>query len=188
MATTTPRTYGQGQYKRRKRIGRFRSNSELKTSQQLNDYGAKWKYEVLKFVYYTPSKNTVVCENCGPVKALIERYYLHDFFLSNGVILEVKGRLVAADRAKMQAMKKYHPDLDLRMVFDYDRKYNSKGDRYSDWAEKAGIPWCIKTIPEEWLLHSDQAFPRKWKAMLFPGSKEVPVPKKKKLSRGKKDE
>lgn len=181
----TSKTFNQGAYKKYKRTGRFRSGSELRVSKFLNDKGAKWKYEVLKYKYYTASKRQVICENCGPVKAVIEKTYLPDFFLSNGVVLEVKGRLTSADRTKMVAVKKQHPDLDVRLVFDYDRKYNAAGDKYSDWAEKAGIPWCIKTIPDEWLLHSDQAFPRKWRALLFPNSLEAKPPTVRKKRKSK---
>lgn len=170
-------------HKKYKRQGRFRSNFELKLSQQLTDYGAKWKYELTRYIYYVPTTTPVVCPNCGPTKALAKHEYLPDFFLSNGVVLEGKGRLTAPDRRKLEAVRKYHPSLDLRIIFYYDRKYKANGERYSDWADKAGIPWAVGKIPEEWLLHSDQAFPKNWKTLY--GDKDyVPVPK---IKRKKKE-
>lgn len=164
-----------GSKKTFKRKGRFRSNFELNLSKQLIAAGANWKYELTKYIYYTPTTTPVVCQTCGPIKALARHEYLPDFFLSNGVVLEGKGRLDAADRRKLEAVRKYHPSLDLRIVFFYDRKYRANGDKYSDWAERAGIPWAVGRIPEEWLIHSDQAFPRNWKSLY--GDKDyVPVP------------
>ena len=162
--------------RRYKRTGRFRSNFELLISKQLNDYGAKWKYELVKYPYYSPSRNTIVCENCGPCNGLLLRHYLPDFFLSNGVVIEGKGRLVASDRAKLEAIRRYHPDLDLRILFQYDRKYNARGDRYTDWANKANIPSAVGTIPVDWLQHSDQEFPRTWRRTLFPPPSELAFP------------
>ena len=45
----------------------------------------------------------------------------------------------------MAAVKKQHPDLDIRMVFYSRSKTNIR------WAEKYGFPYAIGKIPEEWL-------------------------------------
>jgi len=158
------------------RTGRFRSRFELNISRQIVDAGAKWKYELFIFPYYSITRYKMLCENCGPVKGLLRREYLPDFFLSNGVVIEAKGRFTSADRNKLRAIVKQHPKLDLRIVFQYDAKLSKTSNtRYSEWAEKEGIPWAVKKIPEEWFLHSDQAFPankKRWRA-LFPANPEI---------------
>lgn len=166
------------QYRKFKRKGRFRSNFELKVSKQIIEAGAQWKYEWKKFVYYQVQRNIVICENCGPVKALVRREYLPDFFLSNGVVIEAKGRFTSEDRAKLIAVKKYHPDLDLRVFFQYNGKLRKTSeDRYMDWANKNGFPAAVGVIPKEWFLHADQKWPRNWQAK-YGGLGEVLPPKK----------
>jgi hypothetical protein len=165
--------------KKFKRQGRFRSNFELLISKQLIEAGAQWKYEITKYDYFLPINGEVICETCGRTRAITRKRYLPDFFLSNGVVIEGKGRLTVPDRKKLEAVRKYNPKLDLRILFYYNRKLNAKGERYSDWAEKHGIPWAVTTIPEEWLLHSDQPFPRKWDSC-FGGRDVVVAPKRRK--------
>jgi hypothetical protein len=53
------------------------------------------------------------------------RSYTPDFILPNGIIIESKGRFVAADR-------------------------NSK-TTYGDWCDKHGFLYADKLIPEEWI-------------------------------------
>ena len=50
------------------------------------------------------------------------RKYTPDFVLSNGIIVETKGRFVSADRRKHQEIKKQFPDLDIRFVFSSSRQ------------------------------------------------------------------
>ena len=42
---------------------------------------------------------------------LAYRTYTPDFVLNNGIIIETKGRFMAADRRKHIAIKKQHPKL-----------------------------------------------------------------------------
>ena len=86
---------------------------------------------------------------------LLERKkYLPDFKV-NGFILECKGRLTAADRKKMVAVKSQHPDKDIRLLFQFDNKLNPRSKtRYSMWAEKNGFKWALKEVPEAWLLET----------------------------------
>lgn len=80
------------------------------------------------------------------------RVYLPDFRLPNGIIVECKGRLTAADRKKLKLVKEQHPDKDIRLVFMYDNKLNPKSKtRYSAWAEKLGFPWALKAVPVQWI-------------------------------------
>ena len=143
------------------RTGRFRSKFELSIARKFNDKGIRWKYELYKYAYYVKSRNPIFCPNCGEVGGLIRREYLPDFFLSNGVVIEAKGRLTSTDRTKLSAVRKYHPELDLRILFMSNRILSkARGTRYVDWAESEGIPWAVADVPEEWLLHADQTWPR----------------------------
>lgn len=64
----------------------------------------------------------------------------------NGVIyIEAKGYLRPEHRRKLVAVKKQHPEKDLRIVF------YSKNKKYIKWAEKNGIRYAISDIPKEWL-------------------------------------
>ena len=94
-----------------------------------------------------------MCATCGLVKAHLVRKYTVDFELPNEVFLETKGRFVAKDRSKMLAVKKQHPNLDVRMVFMRDNVIAEGKAKlnYSEWCNKNGIPYCIKDIPDSWL-------------------------------------
>jgi hypothetical protein len=72
----------------------YRSGLEVKVSEQLTKAGVKFEYEKLKIKY---SVNEV-------------RTYTPDFvILSNGIIVETKGRFVAADRKKHLLIQKQEP-------------------------------------------------------------------------------
>jgi len=121
------------------KMGTFRSGFEKKVASSLSGEGVSYSYEsdVIRFVQ--PAK---------------KRRYTPDFFLDNGVILEVKGRLTAADRKKHEWVKEQFPELDLRFVFQYPKGKLYKGSKttYAEWADKNNIPWCKgPNIPNEWL-------------------------------------
>ena len=78
--------------------------------------------------------------------------YKPDFLLPNGIIVEIKGRFTAVDRAKHLAIKKQQPELDIRFVFAYDNKlFKASSTRYSVWCDKHGFKYAFKKVPEEWL-------------------------------------
>ncbi len=79
--------------------------------------------------------------------------YIPDFQLSNGIYIETKGYLRATDRQKMLLVKKQHPNVDIRFVFQNARKKINKKSKttYGDWASKHGFLWCEKTIPDDWV-------------------------------------
>lgn len=81
------------------------------------------------------------------------RKYTPDFVLSNGIIVETKGRFVSADRRKHQEIKKQFPDLDIRFVFSSSRQKLYKGAKssYGDWCKKNGFKYADKLIPDDWL-------------------------------------
>lgn len=83
----------------------------------------------------------------------VSAVYTPDFVLPNGVILEAKGYFKPEDRRKMVAVKKHHPELDIRLVFQspYNTLTKTSKMTYAKWAEKYGFPWAIYTnIPLEW--------------------------------------
>lgn len=79
--------------------------------------------------------------------------YTPDFVLENGIIVEAKGRFLASDRAKHLAVKKQHPDLDIRFVFSNSNTKLSKGSKttYGSWCEKHGFQYADEKIPVDWM-------------------------------------
>jgi hypothetical protein len=83
----------------------YRSGLEDRISEQLKGLSVAFKYEEFKIKYEVNETRT----------------YTPDFELPNGIIIESKGRFVAADRKKHLLVKKQHPTLDIRFVFSNSR-------------------------------------------------------------------
>lgn len=116
----------------------YRSGLEKRIQEQLNDLSVEYEYEKLKIEYEVHEV----------------RKYTPDFeILSNGIIVESKGRFVPADRKKHLLIKKQHPNFDIRFVFSNSRAKINKGSKttYGDWCDKHGFLYADKLIPEEWL-------------------------------------
>lgn len=113
----------------------MRSGFEHQLALQLRRKRVKFKYEALILPYS------------------IDHQYKPDFILGNGIIIEAKGEFRPADRRKMLAVKRAHPDLDIRFVFqNANNKLNKKSKTtYAKWAERNGFPWAHNVIPDEWL-------------------------------------
>ncbi len=84
------------------------------------------------------------------------RIYTPDFIINraNGSLLyiETKGYFYPAARTKMRAIKKAHPTLDIRMVFQKNLLINKRTDfTYMKWAERNNFPAAVGHIPKEWL-------------------------------------
>jgi hypothetical protein len=60
------------------------------------------------------------------------------------VYIETKGHLRREDKRKLVAVKKQHPEKDIRIVFYRKDKAKEK------WATKNGFVFAFETIPEEW--------------------------------------
>jgi len=84
---------------------------------------------------------------------LAYRTYTPDIILDNGIIVEVKGRFITADRRKHLEIKKQHPNLDIRFVFENSQNRISKASKttYSMWCVKNGFRYYDRIIPEDWL-------------------------------------
>lgn len=118
----------------------YRSGLEDDIAKDLNDRGVEFEYEKLKVQWQLIENKT----------------YTPDFKLPNGVIIESKGRFVAADRKKHIIIKRQHPFLDIRFVFSNSKAKLYKGAKstYGDWCSKHGFLYADKRIPDEWLKQS----------------------------------
>lgn len=116
----------------------FRSGLEEKNAQRLEDLGQVVRFETMKIPYLVPETR---------------HHYTADFPLANGIIVETKGRFMPQDRAKHLFIKTQYPELDIRLVFQNPRAKINPGSKttYADWADKHGIVWAEKIIPEEWV-------------------------------------
>lgn len=116
----------------------FRSGLEERVAEQLDQLGIEYTYEKVKLKYIRPAS---------------EHVYTPDFVLSNGIIVETKGRFLPADRMKHIMVKKHNPNLDIRFVFSNSNARISKASRttYAEWCRKNGYKYADKTIPIEWL-------------------------------------
>ena len=114
----------------------WRSGLEERVAKELSESGIKYEYESMKIKYDVSETRT----------------YTPDFILPNGVIVETKGRFVAADRKKHLLIQKQF-DYDIRFVFQNARAKLFKGAKstYSQWCDKHGFLWAQGSIPEEWL-------------------------------------
>lgn len=120
-----------------RRLG-FRSGLEVKVAKQLEQAGVKVEYETTKIKYSVPES---------------VHTYTPDFVLPNGIVVETKGRFVAADRKKHLLVQKQHPEKDIRFVFSNSNAKISKASKtsYADWCNKHGFVYADKEIPKEWL-------------------------------------
>jgi hypothetical protein len=114
---------------------KFRSKLEERVSELLLHHRVEYEYETVQLPY------------------ILECKYKPDFILPNGIHLEVKGWLDDADRRKMVAVKKAHPHLDIRFVFQGPFKIVPRTKMtHAQWAEKYEFPWChYQNIPLSWL-------------------------------------
>lgn len=116
----------------------YRSGLEETLAAQLKAAGIEAQYE---------------SEKIGYVKPESKHKYTPDFLLPNGIFIESKGRFLTADRHKHLLIKKQHPDIDIRFVFQRSKSPISKGSKttYADWCIKNGFQYADKTIPQAWL-------------------------------------
>ena len=115
----------------------YRSGLEKDNADRLTKLGAKFEYEKTKIKW----------------EDFKVRSYTPDFILENGIIIETKGRFVAADRRKHLEIKKQHPSLDIRFVFSNSRAKLNKNSKttYGDWCDKHGFQYRDRVIPKEWI-------------------------------------
>ena len=109
---------------------KLRNKFETRIHNQLRRARINFKYESEKIPY------------------VLARHYIPDFILetkSGKIYIECKGYLRDEHKAKLIAVKRQHPAVDLRIVF---YSFNKK---YVKWAERNGFVYAIEKIPKEWL-------------------------------------
>ena len=107
-----------------------RNKFEKDIEDQLKASGLKFTYEHEKINY------VLACS------------YTPDFVVetpTGKIYIEAKGYLRPEHKRKMAAVKRQHPNYDIRMLF-YARKTED-----IRWAERHSFRYAIRTIPEEWL-------------------------------------
>jgi len=116
----------------------YRSGLEEVISNKLAENNIDGEYEKHKIKYIKPAT---------------EHTYTPDFKLPNGIFVETKGRFVTEDRKKHVLIRKQHPELDIRFVFQNSKNKIRKGSptTYADWCNKHGFKYADKVIPQEWL-------------------------------------
>lgn len=119
---------------------KFRSKYEEDVYASVERNGFTVEYEPFSIVY------------------LIKGNYYPDFVLPNGIIVEAKGYFDSRARAKMVAVKKHNPDLDIRFVFMNSRTKLRKGSKqtYADWCDKHNFPYADGMIPPRWFRERKQ--------------------------------
>lgn len=108
-----------------------RNKFEKKIEKQLRRAKVSFKYESEKIPY------------------VVAYHYIPDFIITTHtgkLYIECKGYFRPEHKVKMKAVKKQHPELDIRIVFYSERP------QYIKWAEKHGFKYAIGKIPKEWLL------------------------------------
>lgn len=112
----------------------MRSGFERTLANQLNAAQIKFDYETLGLDY------------------TLDGTYWPDFILPNGIIIEAKGLLDKESKRKMLAVKRQHPDKDVRIVFMVaDKNIPGSKTTHGQWATKNGFKWADGEIPEDWI-------------------------------------
>ncbi len=116
----------------------YRSGLEEKIADQLTNLNVSFTFEETVLYYTKPER---------------KHRYTPDFVLSNGIIIETKGRFLTADRQKHLLVKEQNPTMDIRFVFSNSNARISKSSAttYADWCRKHGFQFADKLIPVEWI-------------------------------------
>lgn len=112
----------------------FKSGFERSFEANLRSRGLKFRYESTEVPY------------------VLSRTYHPDFeMVDHRFFIETKGLLDRDSKAKMVAVKKQNPDLDIRFVFmKADKRIPGTKQTHAEWADRNGFPWAESTAPEEW--------------------------------------
>lgn len=121
----------------------YRSGLEEQLAEQLRQAGVVAEYESTTIRYEQPAS---------------QHRYTPDFVLPNGIIVESKGRFLAADRKKHLLIKQQHPNLDIRFVFSRSAAPITKGSKTTcaDWCRKHGFQFADKAIPPSWIRETPE--------------------------------
>lgn len=135
-------------------IAPYKSRYEFDIATNLKRQKVKFKYEDFAVPYFK-NASKAECMACGSSDVGILGHYTPDFHLSNGIIIEGKGRFVAADRRKILSVLECNNDITrdvFRMLFMQNRKLSAKSVKYyGDWCDDHNITWAIgPEVPTGW--------------------------------------
>lgn len=108
-----------------------RNKFETRIHEHLKKAKVKVKYESEKITY------------------VIAGHYIPDFVITTPrgkIYIETKGHFRPEAKRKMAAVKRQHPELDIRILF------YSYSKRNEAWCIKNGYKFAVGDIPEDWLL------------------------------------
>lgn len=110
-------------------VKKRRSKLELQFEDLLKGFDVQYEYEITKVPYIVPESNHT---------------YTVDWTIINGLLIETKGYLSDhTERQKYILIKKQHPEIDLRFVFqDPNKKCGGMKTTHAQWADKQGFKWC----------------------------------------------
>lgn len=125
----TRNTHGRRSKNREKRVDGFRSGTEKEICEGMDKVKIPYEYEKHKFTY--------------------RKTYITDLRLMNGIITEIKGEFDSEDMAKMLAVKRDNPDLEIRFIFCNSKtkipNIKKYPKTYGEWAEKNGFTYvCLE--------------------------------------------
>jgi len=150
---------------RRKRLatGGPRGNKRKYRGHELD---SDFELEVIKKLYSSRRKlknSFSFSHESETVDYTISGTYLPDFIIhfKNGhkIYVECKGYLDPQSKKKMLAVRRCHPDLDIRFLFEKNNKIRAGSKmRYVDWALRNGFNDAAVgyEIPTEWLTNSEE--------------------------------
>ena len=120
--------------KKKTKTSKYRSGLEKSVAFDLNKRGIEFQYEHERIPY------------------VVERKYLPDFQLPNGIYIEAKGWFRDEDCRKMRLLKAQYPDKEFRFLFqNLNTKVQSKRFTNQQWAEKYNFAYCEGRVPDAWL-------------------------------------
>jgi predicted nuclease of restriction endonuclease-like RecB superfamily len=109
---------------------KLKNKFEARIDRQLRRAKIPYKYETERIAY------------------VLARHYIPDFIITTPlgkIYLECKGYFRPEHKAKMKAVKRQHPELDLRILFYTYSKQNER------WCIKNGFRYAFDKIPKDWL-------------------------------------
>lgn len=113
-----------------KKAAKVKNRFERRILDQLEDSGLEVAYEGTRIPY------------------VLSGHYIPDYVISTPtgkVFIEAKGHFRPEAKRKMVAVKRQHPEKDIRIVF---YRYTLKNER---WAIKNGFRYAWGEVPEDWL-------------------------------------
>lgn len=132
----------------------LRSGFEATLTEQLQRQKVDYEYEAVRIPFTPPAK---------------VRHYTPDIILPNGIIVEIKGRFISADRQKHKYIKEQYPDLEIRFVFQRSTQKINKTSKttYGMWCKSQSIKYAEGVIPKAWIEEPahviNQTYIKGWK-------------------------